>query len=176
MKHITEYINEALEEFRVSNVRVTYRVEPEELYIQAPEKFQESDIQQYMDDSWLEHLPSADEYAEKMFGKNRENIADIYFEYDKFEHLNDTKREPDEFIEYDNHGDTTNNDEKLDFFKIKNLRYIILFEQFDLLNNDNDEDKIRESLNTVFRAAESNNKNEYPITIKYDEDELDFNI
>ena len=61
MKHITKYINEALEEFRVSNVRVTYRVEPEELYIQAPEKFQESDIQQYMDDSWLEHLPSADD-------------------------------------------------------------------------------------------------------------------
>ena len=175
MKTLCDYINEAYEEFRVSTVRVVYDVEPSELYIQAPETFQESDIQQYMDDSWLEHFPSSDDYNEKMFGKNAENISDIYFEYDKFEHMNESQHEPREYIEFDSAGDTSHNDEKLDFFRIKNLRYIILFEQFDLMNTSDDDDEIHETLDKIFSAAESNNKNEYPIKIKYNSDELDYN-
>ena len=50
MKSLKNYIYESVEEFRVSDLEVNYTVQPEEIILQAPEVFQESDIQQYMDD------------------------------------------------------------------------------------------------------------------------------
>ena len=48
MKSLKNYIYESVEEFRVSDLEVNYMVQPEEIILQAPEVFQESDIQQYM--------------------------------------------------------------------------------------------------------------------------------
>ena len=58
MKSLKNYIYESVEEFRVSDLEVNYMVQPEEIILQAPEVFQESDIQPDMDDMWINSLPS----------------------------------------------------------------------------------------------------------------------
>ena len=50
---------------------------PEEFIIEAPENYQESDIQQYLDDKLLPELPSNIKYSEQFFGKNNDNIYDF---------------------------------------------------------------------------------------------------
>lgn len=171
MKGITQFILEAVDVYRLNSVEATYNVQPDEIILQAPETFQESDIQQYMDDMWLNQLPSSQDYSEKFFGKNNDNISDVHFEYDTFEHID---IEPREYIEWDSKYDVkkSGDDIKLDYFKIKNLRYIIDFDRFDLV--DVDDDNVEEKLIDIFRVAESSKENEYPIEIQFDEDSLEY--
>ncbi len=171
MKTFKQFILEAIDAYRLNSVEVTYNVQPEELIIQAPETFQETDIQQYMDDMWLNALPSGQDYSEKFFGKNNDNIIDVHFEYDNFEHLT---IEPKEYIEWDAKFDVkkTKDDVKLDYFKIKNLKYIIEFDRFDMV--DVTDDNVKEKLIDIFRSAESSKINEYPIEIQFDEDSLEY--
>jgi hypothetical protein len=171
MKDIKTYIYESVETYRLNSVEVTYNVQPEELILQAPETFQESDIQQYMDDMWLNQLPSSQDYSEKFFGKNNDNISDVYFEYDSFEHIS---IEPKEFIEWNAKYDVkkTNDDIKLEYFKIKDLKYHIEFDRFDMV--DVDDNNVDEKLKDVFRATQSSKENEYPIEIQFDEDSLEY--
>ena len=139
--------------------------------MQAPETFQESDIQQYMDDMWLNALPSSQDYSEKFFGKNNDNISDVHFEYDTFEHIN---IEPREYIKWDPKFDVkkTNDDVVLEYFRIKNLKYIITFDRFDMV--DVDDNNVEEKLIDLFRAAESSKINEYPIEIQFDDSALKY--
>lgn len=171
MKDLVTYIKEAVDAYRLNNVEATYIVNPEEIILQAPETFQETDIQQYMDDRWLQQLPSNSDYSEKLFGNNSDSIYDAHFEYDTFEHID---VEPKEFIEWDVKYDVnkTNDDVKLDYFRIKNLKYIISFDRFDMIGVD--DESVDEKLKDIFRAAESNDNNEWPIEIKFDEDSLEY--
>lgn len=171
MKTFKQFILEAVDAYRLNSVEATYNVQPEELIIQAPETFQETDIQQYMDDMWLNALPSGQDYSEKFFGKNNDNIIDVHFEYDNFEHLT---IEPKEYIEWNAKFDVkkTKDDVKLDYFKIKNLKYIIEFDRFDMV--DVTDDNVEEKLIDIFRSAESSKINEYPIEIQFDEDSLEY--
>ena len=171
MKSIIAYIKEAVEVYRLNSVEATYNVQPEELILQAPETFQESDIQQYMDDMWLNQLPSSQDYSEKFFGKNNDNISDAHFEYDTFEHID---VEPKEYIEWDPKFDSkkSGDDIKLEYFKIKNLKYMIEFDRFDMI--DVTDDTVEDKLKEIFRTAESNEENEYPIEIQFDEDNLEY--
>ena len=171
MKTITQFILEAVDVYRLNSVEATYNVQPEEIILQAPETFQESDIQQYMDDMWLNQLPSSQDYSEKFFGKNNDNISDVHFEYDTFEHID---IEPRDYIEWDPKYDVkkSGDDVKLDYFKIKNLKYIIDFDRFDMV--DVDDDNVEEKLIDIFRVAESSKENEYPIEIQFDEDSLEY--
>lgn len=172
MKSIIKYIREAVEAYRLNEVEATYLVQPEEIILQAPETFQESDIQQYMDDMWLNQLPSSQDYSEKFFGKNNDNISDAHFEYDTFEHID---VEPKDYIEWNSKYDIkkSNDDIKLDYFKIKNLKYIINFDRFDMI--DVTDDTVEDKLKDLFKATESNDANkDYPIEIKYDEDSLEY--
>ena len=171
MKSLKNYIYESVEEFRVNDLEVNYTVQPEEIILQAPEVFQESDIQQYMDDMWINSLPSGQDNSEKFFGKNNSNITDAHFEYDTFEHID---VEPKDYIKWDSKYDDkkTGDDVKLEYFKIKNLNYIITFDKFDLV--DVKEDEVDEKLKDVFRASESNDANNYPIEIKFDEDNIKY--
>ena len=139
--------------------------------MQAPETFQESDIQQYIDDMWLNALPSSQDYSEKFFGKNNDNISDVHFEYDTFEHID---IEPKEYITWDPKFDAnkTKDDVALEYFKIKNLKYIITFDRFDMV--DVDDNNVEEKLIDLFRATESSKVNEYPIEIQFDEDSLKY--
>ena len=171
MKSITKYIRESVETYRLNEIEATYNVQPEEIILQAPETFQESDIQQYMDDMWLNSLPSSQDYSEKFFGKNNDSISDAHFEYDTFEHID---VEPKEYVEWDPKYDVKKSDDniKLEYFKIKNLKYIITFDRFDMV--DVTDDNVEEKLIVVFKAAESSKANEYPIEIMFDEDSLEY--
>ena len=171
MKDLIQFIKEAVEAYRLNEVEVTYIVQPEEIILQAPETFQESDVQQYMDDMWLNQLPSSQDYSEQFFGKNFENINDVHFEYDTFEHID---LEPKEYIEWDPKYDVkkSGDDVKLDYFKIKNLKYIIDFDRFDMVGVT--DDTVKEELIKIFKATESNKENEYPIEITFDEDSLEY--
>ena len=171
MKSFAQFIKEAVEAYRLNEVKATYIVQPEEIILQAPETFQESDIQQYMDDMWLNALPSGQDYSEKFFGKNNDNISDAHFEYDTFEHID---VEPKEYIEWDPKFDVkkSGDDVKLEYFKIKNLKYIITFDRFDMV--DVTDDTVEDHLKELFRTTESNDNNEYPIEIQFDEDNLEY--
>ena len=171
MKYIVQFIKEAVEAYRLNEVEVTYNVQPEEIILQAPETFQESDIQQYMDDMWLNQLPSSQDYSEKFFGKNNDSISDAHFEYDTFEHID---VEPKDYIEWDPKFDVkkSGDDVKLEYFKIKNLKYIITFDRFDMV--DVTDDTVKDHLIELFKTTESNKENEYPIEIVFDEDSLEF--
>ena len=171
MKSIIKYIRESVETYRLNEIEATYNVQPEEIILQAPETFQESDIQQYMDDMWLNSLPSSQDYSEKFFGKNNDSISDAHFEYDTFEHID---VEPKEYIEWDPKFDDkkTKDDVKLEYFKIKNLKYIITFDRFDMV--DVTDDDVEQKLIDIFKAAESSKENEYPIEIIFDSDSLEY--
>ena len=120
---------------------------------------------------WLNALPSSQDYSEKFFGKNNDNISDVHFEYDTFEHID---IEPKEYITWDPKFDAnkTKDDVALEYFKIKNLKYIITFDRFDMV--DVDDNNVEEKLIDLFRATESSKVNEYPIEIQFDEDSLKY--
>ena len=171
MKSLTQFINEAVDVYRLNSVIAKFFVQPDEIVFQAPETYSESDIQIYIDDKWLNELPSGEDYAKKFFGINKDSIIDAHFEYDTFEHLS---VEPKDYIEWDIKYDSKNvkEDIKLDYFKVKNLKYIIEFDRFDL--TDTNDDTVKEKLIEIFKSTESNNANEYPIEIQFDEDSLEY--
>lgn len=171
MKSLVQFIREAVDTYRLNEVEATYLVQPEEIILQAPETYQESDVQQYMDDMWLNKLPSNEDYSEKFFGTNYDSIIDVHFEYDTFTHID---IEPKDYIEWDAKFDLkkTNKEAKLDYFKITNLKYIITFDRFDLVGVD--DDTVKDKLVDIFRAAESNKLNEWPIEIMFDEENIQY--
>lgn len=171
MKSLLQFIKEAVEIYRLNEVIATYFVQPNEIMIQAPETYSESDIQIYLDDKWLSNLPSSDTLASDFFGVNKDSITDAHFEYDGFEHL---ENKPSTYIEWDSKYDskTSNEDIKLEYFKIKNLKYIITFDRFDLTGVD--DDTVKEKLIDIFKAAESNNQNKFSVEIKFDENSLKY--
>ena len=171
MKSLQQFILENSEIYRLTEVVAKYFVQPNEIMLQAPETYNESDIQIYIDDMWLKNLPSSENHAEKLFGVNKDSISDAHFEYDGFEHL---EQEPNEYIEWDAKYDskTSNEDIKLEYFKLKNLKYIITFDRFDMTNTD--DDNVQNKLIDIFKAAESNDANKYSIEIRFDENSLKY--
>ena len=172
MKNLKTYILETNElyVYRLNEVTVTYDCNPKKLTIQAPESYQESDIQQYLNDLILNNLPSGQDYSERFFGRNCDNIYDAYFEYDKFEHLDKESSKSKHNIiniEWDPEYDIkTFNDDDIDIFRLTNLRYIIKFDRFDLV--DVDDDNVYDTLCKIFGVTVSNNVNQYPIEISLD--------
>lgn len=173
MKSLIQYILEksSVDIYRLTEVIATYFVQPDEIILQAPETYDESDIQIYIDDLWINALPTNDEYSKKFFGINSDSIADVHFEYDTFEHID---VEPKEYIEWDSKYDSknSNDDVKLEYFKLKNLKYIITFDRFDM--TDVDDDTVKDKLIELFKSTESNDANKYPIEIKFNEDSLKY--
>ena len=166
-EYIKKVINEEYKEFRINEITATYNAKDKNICIEAPAEFNESDIQQYINDMWLEKMPSGTDYSAKFFGKNNDSIYDIYFEYDNFEHL--TTKPSGKYIEFDSSLSPREivEDDKLDYFKLHNLRYIIKFDRFDL--QDAKSDNIKETLIKIFKSAESNSYNKWPIDIVFDE-------
>ena len=171
MKSLNRYILEAVDIYRLTEVVAKYFVSPDEIIIQAPETYSESDIQIYMDDLWLDDLPSNEKYSKKFFGVNSDSISDVYFEYDTFEHID---IEPHDYIKWDSKYDTKNvsDDVKLEYFRIKNLKYIITFDRFDL--TETNDDNVEEHLVKIFEVTSSNENNKYPIEIEFDKDSLSY--
>lgn len=172
MKQLSQYILEAYEVFRLNTVTAKYNCNPEDLYIQAPETYQESDVQQYIDDKLINELPAGPNYAEKFFGKNAKNIVDVYFEYDGFEHLEEDKEDTEIHLKWDPKYNTTNAEVELDIFVLKNIKYVITFDGFELL--DNNDNNINSVLNEIFKATISNDQNKYPINISIEDKNIDY--
>lgn len=171
MKSLTKFINEQFDKYVVENVKVTFDVLPEEFFLNAPEDYSESDLQIYLGDRLLPELPSENDKYSKLLGKNDVNIADAYFEYEKFEHLQ--KSDNDEFnLEWDPEYDEKKKDENLDTFKLTKLKYVILFDEFELMDDESD---VKETLDEIFTKFDSSNINKYPVEIKYNSELLEFN-
>lgn len=173
MKNIVKFLKEAYDSNLISNVKVFFDVKPSEFYIDAPETYSESDIQIYLGDRLIPELPADNEKYSKLLGKNKDKINDVYFEYDKFEHLQkDTEIDEDKIsLKWDAYYDEQSKDATLDIFKITNLHYIILFDEFEMLD---DADDINEVLNGIFDAMNSNSMNKYPVEIEYNKELLEF--
>jgi len=171
MKNLTQYIKEAYDKFEVNDLKVVFDILPEIYTLTAPETYSESDLQIYLDDVILSKLPSEDEKYQKLFGKNINNINDAYFEYDKFEHSSDDYEDEQINLKWDKHYDENKKDVKLNMFKLTKLKYIILFDSFELLDNSDDVDK---TLNEIFSKMDSSDINDYPVTIKFNPDELEY--
>ena len=174
MKGLSEYIKqnilEALEKHSVENLSVTYKCVKNEVLINCPETYQEDDIHQYIDDLLLEQMPSNQDIAKKYFRNNVKYINDAYFEYDGFQRLGYKKDDVD--ITYnDDLGKNAPDDIKIVTFKLTNLRFKIMFTEFDLMINDDDD--IKETLDKIFTAYESNVYNDTDITFEYDSCEFD---
>lgn len=170
MKDIVRYIKESVDVYRLNKVVAEYLIQPEEIIFQAPESYSESDIQIYIGDKYLNDMPSFMDYADKFFGTNADNIIDARFEYDTFTHVD---VEPKDYIEWDSKYDSKiSKDVKLEYFKLTNVKYIIEFDRFDMENVTDDD--VKEHLISVFKAAESNDANEWPLEITFNEDTLEF--
>ena len=164
------YIKEAFEQKSINNLEVTYKCVKDEVLVNCPETFQEDDIHQYIDDLLLEQMPSNQDIAKKYFRNNVKYINDAYFEYDSFQRLNYKKDDVD--ITYDdNFGKDAPEEIKIVTFKLTNLRFKMMFTKFDLMI-DEDED-IKETLDKIFGAYESNDYNDTDIMFEYDSCEFD---
>jgi len=171
MKNLVEFIKESYDKFSVNDLKVVFDILPEIYTLTAPETYSESDLQIYLSDAILPKLPSEDERYQKLFGKNINNINDAYFEYDKFEHSSSDYEDEQINLKWDKHYDENKKDSKLNMFKLTKLKYIILFDSFELLDNSDDVDK---TLNEIFSKMDSSDINDYPVTIKYNPDELEY--
>ena len=161
VEQINEEDQEKFEE--IKELEVKYDA-PAEYYVEAPIKFSESDISIYLDDCFLNKLPGSFELAKKFFGEaNANKISDAYFEYDRMEQA--VGENPQVNLKWDSHyaPETVSPDDELAIFVIKNLKYIIRFDGFDLVNvsYSNYKSKIDE----IFKYTVSNGTNKYPIEI-----------
>lgn len=170
MKDLVKFIKESVNVYRLNKVIAEYLVQPEELIFQAPETYSESDIQIYIEDKYLNEMPSYTEYADKFFGANADNIIDVHFEYDSFSHVD---VEPKDYIEWDSKYDSKiSKDAKLEYFKLSNIKYIIEFDRFDMENVTDDD--VKDKLIDIFKTSESNDANKWPLEIIFNEDTLEF--
>ena len=83
MKSFVNYINEKLniisEKFNkkiVTNVVVQYDFPDYKFKLNAPDTYEESDIQQYLDDYILSKLPNNSDIGKKAFGINFSFLSD----------------------------------------------------------------------------------------------------
>lgn len=163
MKRLKDFLFEEMQDKKLENLVVTYKVLPYKISFNAPLNFSEDEAIQYLQDLWFNNLPGGDDKSEKFFGANREKLIDVYLEYDGFTHSKD-EIHADKFIEWDPKF-SPDNDNELEYFSIANVTYNLSFEDFDIKMNEND--KIGFLIEKIFKAFESNAYNKYPIEIRY---------
>lgn len=172
MKDLTQYLKEELESKTIKNVKVIFDVLPNSLTITAPQTYSESDIQIYLGDVLYKELPAENDECKKLLGKNVDNINDAYFEYGKFEHIDEEYDEDKVDLKWDPYyDDKVKEDINIDAFKLHDLKYIILFDEFEIYDNSDDYNYV---LNSIFTKFDSSSINKYPVTIKYNSKLLEF--
>lgn len=178
MKTLKQYINEAYEDHNIKDLVVKYKVGDDDndnvFIVECPNTAQESDVTQYIDDVLLNDFPSGQKHADEFFGDNMKYLNDAYFEYDKFEHIDETEVDTNETIDIKfnerDYGKKLNKDDKLDLFKLTNLKYVLEFDEFNITG----EDSIDELIKKIFVNTESNNNNKYIVTLKLLENEITY--
>ena len=102
MKTFSQYIFEQDDQhdiIRLNMLEATFDASPGILCIYYPGEVDESTIQEYINDKFLNNSPVGDSQQVKdILGINKSNISDAYFEYDKFERVGE---ETDEQISND---------------------------------------------------------------------------
>lgn len=169
MKSLVQYINEEFKETQLSDIKVVYNVEPGTVVFQVPSTYSESEFQIYLGDRFYNKLPGDESIGKKKFGKNFNNINDAYFEYKSYEVVENS----DECTyEWDSQYDQNIKDPKLTYVKIEELKYCILFDTF-VIKKSNNENTL-DVLSSIFKSAEYNDANNYPIKIIFDENALEY--
>lgn len=175
MRGIREFIFERFDRKQLENVKACYDIMPETIYIEAPSNYSESDLQIYINDVASTNMPSSHNNARRLFGKNSGYIDDAYFEYDKFEHINNFDKESNKInIAWDKQYDENKTDKDLSVFKITNMRYIILFSDFEIYCET--DDQIQETMEKIFKATDNDKVNDFEFSIKYNSEKTEFDI
>lgn len=170
MKSITQIINEALEGTLVlHNLEVKYDG-PEDLFLQVPESYGESDIQIYMDDILLKNMPI--EGDAKALGKNEKQVTDVYFEYEKMESSQGTAQKAD--IEWDEHYDQSVNGTNMNVMRVKGLKYCAVFDKFTLENAPEEEDEIRDILFDLFNGMFEEVRKDIPFELVLNKENINW--
>ena len=168
MKSIAQLLNEALSENETLNKLSVKWDGPDDLFVQVPESYGESDIQIYLDDTLLKDMPA--EADSDALGKNEDELTDVYFEYDKLEAALGTSQKAD--IEWDDHYDQAANGTNLQVMHIHGLKYCILFDKFTLENVEEDDDEIRDTLFNLFNGMTEDTKEDIPFEITLNKDNI----
>ena len=170
---LKQHIYDALEDkdtVEVKNLVVTW-ITKDKVYVESPEKYSESDLQIYLDDIMLDELPGGKTYSEKFFGKNADNIVDAYLAYDSMEEAMGEEQEPD--LKWDSRYDSKiNSEDKLHVVCINNLKYVLVFEKFELINTDSA--SIKSDIIDIMTTTNSNYTNKYPIEITFDSKNIEY--
>lgn len=173
MKNIIQYITEKYNDYRVKNLKVPYIVNQKNDYMvfKIPEIWSEDDFQIYLQDRYFDEMPGSEDNAEDFFGVNSNNIYDVVFNYDKYEKSLETNEK--DIIDYDiNYDNKISENDKFCYIRLDKFRYIINFDEFDL-KDENIED-IHQTLIEIFKRCESNDKNEWPLEITLDEENIEY--
>lgn len=162
MKRFSTIIKESFNTYRFYDLEVTYDCIAKNGYdymiFWVPETYSEDDFLIYLQDMFSNELPASESNANDFFGANGDNIYDVYFKYDTYEKNSVKKRNNSEpFFDWDSNLDTAHNENNEDFtyVKIKGLKYVIKFDEFDI--KDSSELKTKETLIKIFQNAENNN-------------------
>ena len=179
MKTLYEYINEKriyeeYETFSVKDLKVSYKCFPNNEYTEfyVPEAYNEDNLMVYINDMFLNELPAGDKFAKDNFGeKNAQAIYDVFFTLERYEKYTSSTGN---FINWDNSKDTNFNPDKdkFCFIKVKNLKYNISFEEFEI--KDVDSSTINNTLITIFKAFNANETNKYPLKITLDDKNISY--
>lgn len=174
MKSLVYYIKEELNNSNniiLKNLQITYKG-PENLAIQVPVSFTESDIQVYIEDTLMVKLPGGSEFKDNdIFGANNiKNISDAHLEYNSINNISGNNVQYD--IAWDSSYDTSLKDEELQVVNIKNIKYIIVFTQFELISvtTDNYKDKLADIINNTV------NNDNLPFQITVNTDDLIYQL
>lgn len=168
MKSLQQYITEGFTETRLSDVKVVFDC-PDKLVFQVPSSYSESDFQIYLGDRFYKSLPGDESIGKKKFGKNFDNISDAYFEYKTYEVV----KNPEKYqFEWDSQYDQNIKEPELAYVEVTELKYIILFDTFIIKKSEHDDTK--DIVTKIFKSAEYNDANKYPIEIIFNEEELEF--
>lgn len=162
MKSFKSFILEEYDKKTVLELKVTYKIS-NSFKINCPDQYQEDDISQYLDDATLSNMLSDPSLSEKKFGKNSKYINDAYFEYDEFKKINYKQDNVD--LDYkEENGPQAADESKIVTFELKNLRYILMFSRFNIMNSDK---AVDETLRDIFTSYESNDDNKYALEITF---------
>lgn len=175
MRRLSEFLFERFDKKGLENVKVVFDVLPEIVYIEAPDNYSESDIQIYLNDVVENNMPVSKSNVSRLFGKNAQYIDDAYFEYEKFEHISDEEtKDYDVLIKWDKQYDEKKTSKKLNIFKLTKMKYIILFSDFEIYCET--DDQIKETVDKIFLATDKDKVNNYEISIKYNPELTEYDI
>ena len=194
MKQLVKYIKESLEtnspfiasavlkhealnedndqNIKLNDFEVSWKVEDPEnrggtFILELPEEYQDEEVNQYLIDMFGESMPSNDTLSKKYFGNNANNIIDARFEFEEKKEAKEGLHctfEFDESIDDKYKGDT----DHLKKYELTNLRYIIDWSEFDVINTS--DDGLMYDLWDIFKRTKSSN------IVKYMDDKIELDI